>query len=267
MRKEFYVVLDDSAVKRYRMKQWLRDHPDQLPDDCDATSSTSHQLRNALKKQGWAVHDTETEVLLTPPGVMLKLPPPVNGRDDDLLPAEFTLEYQLRDFLVQNLEAISVEGKKLSLHVDPAGREGVEFPTDVGPIDILAVDETGAFVVFELKLAPQSRSGDWAIVTVHGVGKADHRQGPTSTRSNRGQNHQQEPALCSHGHSEHQPFRVRSSVHVKCGDRHVRRRTNDLCTQGRRRPGLISTLSDQCCFWVHNGCALNRLIHARRKQP
>ena len=153
MRKEFYVVLDDSAVKRYRMKQWLRDHPDQLPDDCDATSSTSHQLRNALKKQGWAVHDTETEVLLTPPGVMLKLPPPVNGRDDDLLPAEFTLEYQLRDFLVQNLEAISVEGKKLSLHVDPAGREGVEFPTDVGPIDILAVDETGAFVVFELKLA------------------------------------------------------------------------------------------------------------------
>ena len=55
---------------------------------------------------------------------------------------------------------ISVEGKKLSLYVDATDRDGVEYPTDVGPIDILAVDETGAFVVFELKRA---RSPDRAI--------------------------------------------------------------------------------------------------------
>ena len=77
----------------------------------------------------------------------------MNGGDEDLLEAEFTLEYQLRDFLAQNLEAISVEEKKLRLYVDSAGRDGVEFPTAVGPIDILAVDETDALVVFELKRA------------------------------------------------------------------------------------------------------------------
>jgi RecB family endonuclease NucS len=58
------------------------------------------------------------------------------------------------------MSAIDVNGKKLRLYVDPAGRDGIEFPTDVGPIDILAVDELGAFVVFELKRA---RSPDHAI--------------------------------------------------------------------------------------------------------
>ena len=156
--KHFYVVLDDGGVERYPMKQWLRDNPDQLPG-LNPTGTTSHKLRNELKKKGWAVQETQTEVLLVPSGVAL--PPPVEEEEDDGPPeATFTLEYQLRDFLAQNLEAISVEGKKLSLYVDPTGREGMEFPTDVGPIDILAVDETGAFVVFELKRA---RSPDRAI--------------------------------------------------------------------------------------------------------
>jgi RecB family endonuclease NucS len=39
-------------------------------------------------------------------------------------------------------------------------RDGIEFPTAVGPIDILAVDDSGAFFVFELKRA---RSPDRAI--------------------------------------------------------------------------------------------------------
>jgi RecB family endonuclease NucS len=53
-----------------------------------------------------------------------------------------------------------VEGRKVRLFVDSTGRDGVEFPTAVGPIDILAVDDTGAFIVFELKRA---RSPDHAI--------------------------------------------------------------------------------------------------------
>lgn len=162
--KRFYVVLDDGGVERHRMKPWLREHPELLPEDCDYPTSrkTSHQLRDALRRNGWTVQETPFEVLLTPPGVTLKEQHPGNEEDEDenLAEAEFTLEYQLRDFLAQNLEVISVDGKKLSLYVDAADRDGVEYPTDVGPIDILAVDETGAFVVFELKRA---RSPDRAI--------------------------------------------------------------------------------------------------------
>ena len=137
--KHLYLVLNDGGVEHYPMKQWLREHPDQLPGR-DPRSSTSHQLRGALKKKGWAVQETLTAGLTVMPGVILTLPPPVNRGDEEPPDADFTLGCQLRDFLAQNLEAISVEGKKLNLYVDPAGREGVEFPTDVGPIDILAVD-------------------------------------------------------------------------------------------------------------------------------
>jgi RecB family endonuclease NucS len=73
----------------------------------------------------------------------------------------FSLEYQLRDFLAQNLSAISVGGKRVKLYVDSSGKDGVEYPTAVGPIDILGVDDNGIFYVFELKWAasPDSAVG------------------------------------------------------------------------------------------------------------
>ena len=76
----------------------------------------------------------------------------------------FSLEYQLQDFLAQNIEAIPVDGKRLALFVDQSGRKGVEYPTDVGRIDILATDKDGAFVVFELKraLSPDHAIGQLA---------------------------------------------------------------------------------------------------------
>jgi RecB family endonuclease NucS len=80
--------------------------------------------------------------------------------NSELAEAAFALEYQLRDFIAANLDAIDVGGKHLRLYSDQAGRNGVEYPSAVGPIDILAVDETGAFYVFELKRA---RSPDHAI--------------------------------------------------------------------------------------------------------
>ena len=74
--------------------------------------------------------------------------------------ASFALEYQLRDFLAQNISSIEVQGKRLQVYVDPTGRDGIEYPTAVGPIDILAVDASGNFFVFELKRA---RTPDHAI--------------------------------------------------------------------------------------------------------
>lgn len=147
------------------MKEWLRQHPAHVPAGLDPTSATSHQLRNGLRKLGWSVQETETEVRLMAQNssqlestVDAILGADEENADDEI--AAFGLEYQLRDFLAQNLSAIPVDGKRLRLYVDPTGRDGVEYPTTVGPIDILAIDDEDQFVVFELKRA---RSPDHAI--------------------------------------------------------------------------------------------------------
>lgn len=72
----------------------------------------------------------------------------------------FPLESHLRDFIVRNIESLKINNQKLSLYVDGNGRDGVEYPTDIGPIDVLAIDEKNNFVVFELKL---SRGADRAM--------------------------------------------------------------------------------------------------------
>lgn len=48
--------------------------------------------------------------------------------------------------------------------MDESGRSGREYPTGVGPIDILAIDDAGNFLVFELKLdqGPDSALGQLA---------------------------------------------------------------------------------------------------------
>jgi endonuclease len=63
----------------------------------------------------------------------------------------FPIEANLRDFLIKNLKTFKDEN--LQLFVDATGRDGKEYPTEVGPIDILTVDKTGNFVVFEMKLS------------------------------------------------------------------------------------------------------------------
>lgn len=167
--KRFNIIIpkDDGGVEVYPMKEWLRQHHEHIPAGLDATTSTSHQLRNGLKKLGWKVRETESEVQIVAPGpadIDISIDE-VFGDEDEIIEDDdqetaFALEYQLRDFIAQNLGAIIVDGKRLQLYVDPAGRDGIEFQTPVGRIDILAKDETGAFIVFELKRA---RSPDHAI--------------------------------------------------------------------------------------------------------
>jgi hypothetical protein len=66
--------------------------------------------------------------------------------------ASFALEAQLRDFIVTNIARVPVGATRLRVYRDPLGRSGSEYPTAVGPIDILAVDDSGNFFVIELKL-------------------------------------------------------------------------------------------------------------------
>jgi hypothetical protein len=147
----------------------LRQHPNENTTGLDPTSRTSHELRNALLKAGWSVKETDSQVLLLKPtedAENTTIDQVLGTNDEEEISesepreASFTLEYQLRDFLAQNLNTIDVGGRKLRLYVDPSGRDGVEYPSAVGPIDVLAVDENGAFYIFELKRA---RSPDYAL--------------------------------------------------------------------------------------------------------
>ena len=151
----------------YPMKEWLRQHPEHVPPGLDATFSTTHKLRHGLLKLGWLMNETPTEVRMSPPGTVLGdtsmesvLGEEAVNEEGETAESSFALEYQLRDFIAQNLSTIVVEGRHLQLYVDPTGRDGIEFASAVGPIDILAVDDSGALVVFELKRA---RSPDQAI--------------------------------------------------------------------------------------------------------
>lgn len=168
--QRFNVVIpkEDGGIEIYSMKEWLRQHPDHIPPGLDPTLSTSHQLRNGLKKMGWSFQVTPTEVRLFMPGTS-NLEATIDavlgedgGEPEEIgdASASFALEYQLRDFIAQNLSVISFGGRKLSLYVDPTGRDGIEYPTAIGQIDILAIDDTNAFIVFELK---RGRSPDHAI--------------------------------------------------------------------------------------------------------
>jgi len=167
--KRFNIVVakEDGGVELYPMKQWLRQHQQHIPGGMDATSSTSHQLRDGLSRAGWSVQEIDTEIRLIPPGGSESAKALDNVLGDEIQTdeteppeASFGLEFQLRDFIAQNIDAIDVNGRKLKLYVDPTGRDGIEYSTDVGFIDILAVDESGVFVVIELKRA---RSPDHAI--------------------------------------------------------------------------------------------------------
>lgn len=154
------IAREDGGVEVHPLKEWLRQHPEDLPPGLDATGSTSHRLRDGLRRAGWTLQETPTEVRLVKPGVsishnidnVLGTNEVVSDADEDAAPF-FSLEYQLRDFLSSNLNTISIRGKRLKLYVDPTGRDGVEYPSAVGPIDILALDENNAFYVFELKRA------------------------------------------------------------------------------------------------------------------
>lgn len=87
--------------------------------------------------------------------------PDATPQSDDDAAGTFALESHLRDYLARNLPGIADIGVKLSVFKSDDDRDGVEFQTDMGPIDILALSSNGDFFVFELKLGrgPDSALG------------------------------------------------------------------------------------------------------------
>jgi hypothetical protein len=158
-RHNVVIPREDGGVEIHPLKEWLRQHPE-IDTGLDPNSSTSHQLRGALRRLGWNMQESPTEIRLIKPGTETQVVGEVLGSNDAADDADsepvFSLEYQLRDFLASNLSTISINGKRLRLFVDATGRDGIEFPSAVGPIDILAMDDEDSLFVFELKRADSS---------------------------------------------------------------------------------------------------------------
>ena len=75
-------------------------------------------------------------------------PPETEPEVED--PSEFVLEKYLEDFIVSNFDTI-FKGR-LRVFEDSEGNDGQQYSTEIGPIDILAIEEkTKTFVVIELK--------------------------------------------------------------------------------------------------------------------
>ncbi|WP_458759483.1 endonuclease NucS domain-containing protein [Afipia sp. TerB] len=94
----------------------------------------------------------DVEKLLRSDETELSKPEPAVGTAGDVIEdaTVFVLEKYLEDFIVSNFNAI-FKGE-LTVYQDSEGNDGQQYTTDIGPIDILAVEpETKAFVVIELK--------------------------------------------------------------------------------------------------------------------
>ena len=76
--------------------------------------------------------------------------PPDAPRDDEAEVLMFPPESHLRDFIARNIGRIKLHGLALRLYVDSSGRNGVEYPTDVGPIDVLAEKSNGDLVLLAI---------------------------------------------------------------------------------------------------------------------
>lgn len=81
-------------------------------------------------------------------GSIIEAVPSPNDSVEDQ--SAFVLEKYLEDFIVSNFETI-FKGK-LKIYEDAEGLDGQQYATDIGPIDILAIEPTSnSFVVIELK--------------------------------------------------------------------------------------------------------------------
>jgi hypothetical protein len=161
--KRYLIIAEDESGKRtsYAMKQWLREHPPFIPPGMSPDENNSRQLKRGLRNAGWGISETDSEVHFFPPStVPLPGTAPVEDESEDDGSSldteevlEFSLEKHLQQFIAGNLPSLLIAKKRLRLYRDSANREGVEYPTATGPIDILAVDDDSHFYVLELKLS------------------------------------------------------------------------------------------------------------------
>jgi len=75
----------------------------------------------------------------------------IKKEDSALGQGLFYMEKQLEDFIIHNWKSTEL-GKRFDLIIEEGELVSQQYPTDIGPIDILAKDrESGSYIVIELK--------------------------------------------------------------------------------------------------------------------
>ncbi len=139
---QFGTDYESIAYPHHIEVEWRDDRRDDEYEDPIFGMTTLHEV--AEDKALWLLEDEDDSG-------------PTESNDPDVTsPTEFALERYLEDFIVSNF--IAVFQGKLELLTDPeVGPIGQQYQTEVGVIDILALDaSTGDFVVIELKKGRQA---------------------------------------------------------------------------------------------------------------
>jgi len=139
-----YIYAPNESLPHRRSVRWL--------DLSIARDAISDDLRTSLGSAGTVVwlderHREEIELLLEG-----KEAPRITTTDKSIEdPATFALEKHLEDFLVANWNATELSDT-YEIYEDDNEKLGQQYPTDTGPIDILAVSkDRKTILVIELK--------------------------------------------------------------------------------------------------------------------
>jgi restriction system protein len=138
-----YVYVPGQALPHRRKVQWL---PKVI-----ARAEMSEALRNSCGFTGTVCEITKYSSEIE--SFIAGAAPPALIATDELVedPSVFALEKHLEEFLVENWTSTEL-GKSYTIFVDDGEAVGQQYPTDTGPIDILAVRKDGKeLLVVELK--------------------------------------------------------------------------------------------------------------------
>jgi restriction system protein len=139
-----YEYRPGEVLPHRRRVTWLSS----IIDRASLSDALRHSAGSIATVANVSSYAAEIEALMGP----AIIPPPLVATDPDVEdPSTFALEKHLEDFLVQNWGHTDL-GKDYDIFTDDGEKVGQQYPTDTGPMDILAVrKDKHELLVIELK--------------------------------------------------------------------------------------------------------------------